>query len=146
MLTYEDVEKIIPETKGVKNAAISFGCIAFASNEEQPKGLFVQTGQDEDLQAAISNGAVAAVWPSEKELPFYTPNHFPVFLAQEGPLSAVLQILENYSRKMGIEKTDNKTRVILPESDGSAVPDDFIETTRQLIHSGENCVDGNGVR
>ncbi|MBD8003934.1 hypothetical protein [Bacillus norwichensis] len=146
MLTYEEIEKILPESKGIRDAGMSFASIAFTSDEEQPKGLFIQNGEDEDLQTAISKGAIATVWPSEKELPFYTPNHFPVFLAEGGTLSAVLKILEENCHKVSLAKEDHKTWVIFPESQYHALPNDLVEKVRQLIQSDENCTDRNGVR
>ncbi|HBZ10356.1 MAG TPA: hypothetical protein DEO65_10825 [Bacillus bacterium] len=147
MLTYVDVEKVLPEPKGYRSAAISFGCISFSSSNEQKKGLFIQIGQDDDLQAAISNGAVAAVWPLKKELPFYTPNDFPVFLTEEGPLSAAIRIIEQYSVKLSMESADDKTLVKLPNFEGSGVPLDIIKKMEQLIHSVPNDIDdGKGGR
>ncbi|RST60841.1 hypothetical protein D5F11_005715 [Siminovitchia terrae] len=146
MLTYEEIEKILPESKGIKDAGMSFASIAFTSDEEQPKGLFIQNGEDEDLQAAISNGAIAAVWPSEKELPFYTPNHFPVFLAKGGTLSAAVKILEENCHKVSLEKANHKTWVLFPKTKDHAEPNDLVEKMKQLIQSDENCVDRNGVR
>ncbi|RST75402.1 hypothetical protein D4T97_009170 [Siminovitchia acidinfaciens] len=131
MLTYENIKEILPETKGVSDAAISFGCIAFTCSEKQLKGLFIQTGKDDDLQAAITNGAVAAVWKSDEELPFYTPNHFPVFLSEEEPLSAVIQILGNYRNKMSLTETDKKTWLKFP-IDGR-VPEDLVKKMEQMI-------------
>lgn len=146
MLTYEDVVEILPETEGIKDASISFGFIAFSSTEKQPKGLFIQAGQDEDLQAAISNGAVAAVWPMEKELPFYTPNHFPVFLAENGALSAVVRIVEKYSDKITLEKKSDKTVLILPGSEEGRLPIEIAEKMEHLIHPAKESTDRNGVR
>ncbi len=146
MLTYEEIEKILPVSKGIKNAGMSFASIAFTSNEAQPKGLFIQNGEDEDLQVAISNGAIAAVWPSKKELPSYTPNHFPVFLAEGGTLLAVVKILEENCHKVSLERKDDKTWVIFPASQDQRLPNDLVEKVSQLIQSNENCNDRNGVR
>lgn len=146
MLTYDDVEKVLPETEGIKGASISFECIVFSSTVKQSKGLFIQAGQDEDLQAAISNGAIAAVWPSQKELPVYTPNHFPVFLAEDGALSAAVRIVEKYKHKMTLEKKSNKTVLILPESEKGRLPLDITEKMELLIHAANESTDWNGVR
>lgn len=133
MLTYEDIKRILSETKGVSDADISFGCIAFTSNEKQLKGLFIPNGKDDNLQEAITNGAVAAVWKSQEELPFYTPNHFPVFLAEEDLLSAVIQIVERYSNKISLIETDKKTWLKLAE--GAAVPEEFLKRMEQALQS-----------
>lgn len=146
MLTYEDIAKVLTKTKGIKGASISFGCIVFTSSEKQPKGLYIQTGQDDNLQAAITNGAVAAVWPAQKALPFYTPNHFPVFLSEQGTDSAVIQILEQYSNKVSLELTEGKTMLRLPPSEAGTLPTGIVDRMKHSIHSEKKGTDRNGVR
>jgi hypothetical protein len=84
MLTYQDVLSLFPRTTGVRDENIRFHTVSGLAGAKQPKGLYVPIKIDPGtLQDAISNGAVAAVWPEGEQVPVYTPNHFPVFYTQD---------------------------------------------------------------
>jgi hypothetical protein len=130
MIEFHDVLQVIPSTRGV-HVPISFETLAFSSGQKQEKGLFVSTGREGNLQEAIANGAVAAVWEKEKELPFYAPNHFPVFFADD-PVGAIVRIVAKYKHKLSIEKTSGKTRLIIPETENNMHQEAFDQIRRML--------------
>ena len=132
MLTYEDIKEILPATKGLEGADILFECIAFQSSTPQQKGLFVFSKADGNLQQAIANGAIAVVWPDDTELPFYTPNHFPVFLADD-LLNSVIQLTERFKRKLSVGETNNKTMMNLPPATESIIPIETLNILRELL-------------
>lgn len=69
----------------------------------QPKGVFVYiNGESGDLQEAIANGAIAAIWDKAAEIPRYTPTHFPLFLTTD-PVQAVGKVLQFYEKKLNGE-------------------------------------------
>lgn len=132
MLEYHDILKILPVTRGVQ-VPISFETIAFSSAQDQEKGLFVYTQDDGDLQQAIHQGAVAAVWKEGAEVPFYAPNHFPIFFADE-PAEAIVQIVDHYSHKISIGKKRGKTALIMPKINNELYRDTF----KQICHLLQN--------
>ncbi|MBS4177213.1 hypothetical protein [Lederbergia citrea] len=116
MLTYRDVLKLYPETRGIKEEHISFGSITLNSSSTQLKGLYFGTAADLDLGAAIANGAIAAIWPKEISLPAYTPNHFPVFFAHDS-IEAMVVVVRKYTNKITLEKREDLTNMILSKQD-----------------------------
>jgi hypothetical protein len=66
----------------------------------QPKGLyFPLDGEADGLKEAIANGAIAAVWEIDKEIPAYTPNYFPLFFTAD-MTEAIQDILKYYLEKL----------------------------------------------
>lgn len=114
MLTYHDVEKLLPEPEGIKGVPITFESITWQSSVEQHKGLFVVIATDDDLQKAIANGAVAVIWPKGKDIPSYTPNHFPVFLAED-PSEALIQLIKKNKAKISLHKSGDQTEMKINE-------------------------------
>ena len=49
----------------------------------QKEFLFRYIDDSGELNEAIENGAIAAIWDEEKTLPSYTPSYFPVFLTND---------------------------------------------------------------
>ncbi|MEH6954857.1 hypothetical protein [Neobacillus drentensis] len=81
----------------------SFASVCDQANEAQPKGLFVSiNGTDGELSEAISNGAIAAIWNINYDLPRYIPNQFPVFFTND-PAAAIVTILKRYIEKLNGE-------------------------------------------
>lgn len=138
MLEYNDVLTILPVTRGIQ-VPVSFETIAFSSSQEQEKGLFVFTADDGDLQQAIHQGAVAAVWKKEIEVPFYAPNHFPIFFADE-PAAAIVRIVEKYTNKLSIGKKRGKTELIMPKINNELYRDTF----KQIFHLLQNSSNKEG--
>ena len=61
-----------------------FHTVTAFSQVLQPKGIFIPLYKDSgELNEAIENGAIAAIWDEEKTLPSYTPSYFPVFLTND---------------------------------------------------------------
>ena len=96
MLTYQDVSSLFSRTTGIRDENIRFHTVSSLASVEQPKGLFVPVSNDSGtLQDAISNGAVAAVWPEGEQVPAYAPNHFPIFYTQDN-LKGLEKIMNSY--------------------------------------------------
>lgn len=97
MLTYQDVSSLTLRTTGIKDENIRFHTVSSLAGAKQPKGLFVPVSADSGtLQEAISNGAVAAVWPEGEQVPAYAPNHFPIFYTQDN-LKGLEKIMNSYN-------------------------------------------------
>ncbi|MBS8263362.1 hypothetical protein DYI25_02780 [Mesobacillus boroniphilus] len=96
MLTYQDVSSLFSRTTGIKDENIRFHTVSSLAGDKQPKGLFVPVSTDSGhLQEAISNGAVAAVWPEDEQVPAYAPNHFPIFYTKDN-LKGLEKIMNSY--------------------------------------------------
>lgn len=96
MLTYQDVSSLFSRATGIRDENIRFQTVSSLSGAKQPKGLFVPISTDSGtLQEAISNGAVAAVWPEGEQVPAYAPNHFPIFYTQDN-LKGLEIIMNSY--------------------------------------------------
>lgn len=118
MLTYQDVSRLFLKVSGLKEAEIRFHTVSSQADAKQPKGLFVPINDESGtLQEAISNGAIAALWPEEVPIPSYTPNHFPIFFAQDH-LKGLVEIMKSYYNYL-VEHEDIKERTefIFPEID-----------------------------
>lgn len=91
LLAYSDIADLFIERRGI-NEDLVFSTVTDSADVLQPKGLFVAINEDSGtLSDAIGNGAIAAVWAKQTELPSYTPNHFPVFFTHD--CHAALQII-----------------------------------------------------
>lgn len=109
MLTYQDVLSLFSRTTGITGENIRFLTVSSLADAKQPKGLFVPVSTDSGtLQEAISNGAVAAVWPEDEKVPAYAPNHFPVFYTQDN-LKGLEKIMNSYYEYLTQQK-DNYER------------------------------------
>lgn len=83
-LSYKLINDAIPDAKGFKEETMVFQTVSFYADVAQPKGLFVPFYENAGLlQEAIANGAIGAIWEEGKEIPFYTPNHFPIFYTKD---------------------------------------------------------------
>ncbi|MCM3768019.1 hypothetical protein [Neobacillus niacini] len=102
LLSFNDVAHLFSEMQGV-TVEMEFYTVTDQADEIQPRGLFVPLGEESrELSRAIANGAVAAIWTKGEQLPRYTPNHFPVFFADD-PLEAVIRIIQHYNEKLNGE-------------------------------------------
>jgi hypothetical protein len=96
MLTYQDVSSLFSRATGIRDENIHFHTVSSQADAKQPKGLFVPVSNNSGtLQDAISNGAVAAVWPEGEQVPAYAPNHFPIFYTQDN-LKGLEKIMNSY--------------------------------------------------
>ncbi|HZG61187.1 MAG TPA: hypothetical protein VEY68_12085 [Anoxybacillus sp.] len=106
MLTYRFLKKLFPVTRGIEDDTIQFRHLFVHPLQVAAKGLFVPLRYEhKDLQQAIENGAIAALWKKGVPLPAYVPNHFPIFFVSS-PLQALIEIVETYlqSNEMENEK------------------------------------------
>ncbi|SMQ70202.1 hypothetical protein SAMN05444673_1893 [Bacillus sp. OV166] len=101
-LALKDLEGLFDSSRGIQDDFM-FTSVSDQANEAQPKGLFVSfNGMYGELSEAIANGAIAAIWNQEHDLPRYTPNHFPVFFTND-PADAIVTILKRYIEKLNGE-------------------------------------------
>jgi UDP-N-acetylmuramyl pentapeptide synthase len=101
-LALKDLEGLFDSSRGIQDDFL-FTSVSDQANEAQPKGLFVSfNGMYGELSEAIANGAIAAIWNQEHDLPRYTPNHFPVFFTND-PADAIVTILKRYIEKLNGE-------------------------------------------
>jgi hypothetical protein len=110
-LAFEDLSALFMEKMGVKEADHKYYTVCDKADTAQPRGLFIPLHEDSgELLDAIANGAIAVIWDHNKELPHYTPNHFPVFFTNDS-LNAVGIILQTYIEKLDGERIEkmNKT-------------------------------------
>ena len=83
-LTYNELANLFPNRKGINDSVLHFHTVTAFSQVLQPKGIFIPVYRDSgELNEAIENGAIAAIWDEEKALPSYTPSYFPVFLTND---------------------------------------------------------------
>ncbi|WP_075981020.1 hypothetical protein [Bacillus massilinigeriensis] len=116
-LTNSDLRELFPQSKGFVYGSMSFQTVAFRSSYIQPKGLFIPVFHDSgELQEAIENGAIAALWDKNKDIPRYTPNDFPIFLTND-LLEGLMNMIKLYKNKIEENKTDKdeKTNFIFLE-------------------------------
>lgn len=114
LITYEDLSKIFSTTIGVKGHNLEFQSVSISATVNQPKGLFIPLWSTSgDLQTAIANGAIAALWKKGEEVPKYRPNHFPVFLVDD-LWNGLKDILIQYNKNINMEDnlTKNKTHFL----------------------------------
>jgi UDP-N-acetylmuramyl pentapeptide synthase len=101
-LALKDLGGLFDSSRGIQDDFL-FASVSDQANEAQPKGLFVSyNGKYGELSEAIANGAIAAIWNQEHDLPRYTPNHFPVFFTND-PADAIVTILNRYIEKLNGE-------------------------------------------
>jgi UDP-N-acetylmuramyl pentapeptide synthase len=87
----------------------------------QPKGVYIPLNGESDggeLQEAIANGAIAAIWDKGKKLPRYTPNHFPLFFTSN-LVEALQMVVQFYLEKLSGEETKEMetTKFVLNKND-----------------------------
>ena len=101
-LALKDLESLFDSSRGIQDDLL-FASVSDQANEAQPKGLFVSfNGKNGELSEAIANGAIAAIWNQDHDLPRYTPNHFPVFFTNDTAAS-IVTILKRYIEKLNGE-------------------------------------------
>ncbi|MBU8877721.1 hypothetical protein BGM26_01795 [Bacillus sp. FJAT-29790] len=104
-LTYGDLAKLFPNVKGIQDHELFFHTVATNSAMPQPKGIFIPfEGNSGEMEEAIENGAIAALWKEGKNIPRYTPNHFPIFFTND-LLKGLKDMMELYTEKINQEKT-----------------------------------------
>jgi UDP-N-acetylmuramyl pentapeptide synthase len=98
-LSLQDLTRIFECSRGARED-LSIYHVTDKSCAEQPKGVFVKLNEESgELGEAIANGAIAAIWEQNIEIPRYTPNHFPIFFVSD-PADAVQRLLTFYIEKL----------------------------------------------
>ncbi len=112
MIKIHDLYNLFPHNRGIKADSITFDVVSIFDHGDLKKGLFIPISEDQKLDRAIEAGAIAALWPQEIEIPFYTPNHFPIFIV-ESPIFALQQLCKYYINKIEQEECEKMTKFIL---------------------------------
>ncbi|MFC7784463.1 hypothetical protein ACFQWC_08150 [Rossellomorea sp. GCM10028870] len=111
MLFYEEVKKLFPETSGIHLPGFAFLVVSNSTRMGMEKGLYVPFGDEIDLFESIEKGAIASLWPKNKEVPSFVPNHFPLFMVED-VYKAYIDLLENYKQNYNQEKWEIMTKFI----------------------------------
>lgn len=112
MLAIADLYDLFPNNRGIKVDSIEFGIVSIFDSGDLNKGLFIPLNEEQKLDKAIQSGAIAALWPQDREIPFYTPNHFPIFIV-ENPVVALKQLCEQYLNKIEQKESEKMTKFVL---------------------------------
>ncbi|WP_419888562.1 hypothetical protein ACN6MT_25335 [Neobacillus niacini] len=105
-LAFNDLVKLFSNIRGIKEAGHFYITVTDDAKAVQTRGLFIPLTEDSgELLDAIANGAIAAIWDNKKQLPKYTPNHFPIFFTDQ-PIEAIRELLQFYIEKMDGEKAE----------------------------------------
>ena len=105
-LAFNDLVKIFSDFKGIKEADHLYFTVTDNAVIEQKRGLFIPLNDASgELLDAIANGAIAAIWDKKKQVPRYTPNHFPIFFTEK-PIEGVRDLLRIYLEKIDGDKTE----------------------------------------
>ncbi|WAA10631.1 hypothetical protein [Fervidibacillus albus] len=106
-ITYENIARLFPQSKGMKNDKIRFETISFCTNKEQPNGLFIPLFEN-DLEEAEKNGAIAALWSRNEPLPLSIGMDFPILYVNHLQ-EAAIQIVEHF----GVNHINHDTKMII---------------------------------
>lgn len=112
MITITDLYNLFPNHRGINMESIEFDIVSVFDNGDLKKGLFIPLDSEQKLDKAIESGAIAALWPHDREIPFFTPNHFPIFII-ENPIFALKQLCEHYIYKIEQEECEKMTKFVL---------------------------------
>ncbi|CRK80582.1 hypothetical protein [Neobacillus massiliamazoniensis] len=106
-----------------RGAQVDLSVFTFTDDSKcrQPKGVYIPLSGESDggeLQEAIANGAIAAIWDKGKKLPRYTPNHFPLFFTSN-LVEALQMVVQFYLEKLSGEETKEMetTKFVLNKND-----------------------------
>ncbi|MGM0840834.1 MAG: hypothetical protein ACQEWE_08910 [Bacillota bacterium] len=123
MLFYDDVKKLFPETSGIHLPGFAFLVVSNSTSMGMEKGLYVPFGDEINLFESIDSGAIASLWPKNKEVPSFVPNHFPLFMVED-VYKAYIDLLEDYTQNYNQEKWEIMTKFIFnSESEQNQVTD-----------------------
>jgi UDP-N-acetylmuramyl pentapeptide synthase len=108
-LSLQDLTQLLEDARGA-NDNLVIHTVTDNARLSQPKGVFVKLNEESgELGEAIANGAIAAIWEKEIEIPRYTPNHFPLFFVSD-PADGVQRLLSFYIEKLDGD-TDEKMEI-----------------------------------
>ncbi|PAD27295.1 hypothetical protein CHH62_04130 [Niallia circulans] len=142
-LSYKLILQAIPEAKGFVKEDLLFQTVSFLAECEQPKGLFIPLYKDNsgDLSAAITNGAIGAIWEEGMELPTYTPNHFPIFYTKDLK-EGILKMSKIYEQQLQPQEKTTKFIFLQENSLNSHIETYDIAVIREHVLNTNNQVKG----
>lgn len=106
-LTYKDLSELFPNSRGIRDINLPFHTISSFAEQNQHKGLFIPLSEESgELSKAIENGAIGAIWEEGKEIPKYTPNHFPIFITND-IVKGFKEMTKQYMKKIKTSETKN---------------------------------------
>ncbi len=140
--------KLFRDAYGLKNDDFYFEEVITDPTILSKKGLYISIEQekgDELLKKALYNGAVAAVWPKDEELPLFLPNHFPVYVVKD-PLPALKLIIEFYLKKIEENGYDTMTkfRLFTNETEIMRQNKQIVNEIKKLANTLTTFEDGRG--
>ncbi|OLS42011.1 hypothetical protein [Bacillus sp. MRMR6] len=105
-LAFNDLSAMFVDRTGIKEADHEYYIVCDRADIPQQRGVFMPLNEESgELLKAIANGAIAVIWDRQRELPHYTPNHFPVFFTDD-PIIAAGRLLQTYIQKLDGERID----------------------------------------
>ena len=117
-LSLAEISEIFPSNRGTTSSSIYVQEIITDSRKKSAKWLFIPIIGDkfdghDFLKDAIYNGAIAAVWQENKEIPAFVPTDFPLYLVQD-TTDALQSIAKYYLQQIkpiviGITGSNGKT-------------------------------------
>ncbi|WLR52246.1 UDP-N-acetylmuramoyl-tripeptide--D-alanyl-D-alanine ligase [Bacillus tianshenii] len=124
-LTLNDLSTIFSEYKGAGKDNVIIRSVFIDSRKQVEKGLFVPIQGErfdghEFLKGAIENGAIAALWQKDVEVPAYVPNDFPLYFVAD-TLTALQELSKFYLQTVQPEV------IGITGSNGKTTTKDFIE-------------------
>jgi UDP-N-acetylmuramyl pentapeptide synthase len=131
-LTFHDLAKLFPNSKGVKDEFIFF-TVATDARLSQERGLFIPLFSDSgELMTAIQNGAIACIWNERVPVPSYIPSQFPVLFTSD-LRAAFDKILRSYSQNIDGEKNEMNDRTNFLINQEKLLNDNFSSYDKQLL-------------
>ncbi|MBM7552854.1 UDP-N-acetylmuramoyl-tripeptide--D-alanyl-D-alanine ligase [Thalassobacillus pellis] len=99
LFAVNELNDIFSISQGASHEEITIHSVMTDSRKEMKQSIFVPVvGEKFDahqfMKQAIENGAVAALWQSDRELPKYVPTDFPVFFVED--TTKALQVMAKY--------------------------------------------------
>lgn len=87
-ISFQELAQLFPNNRGNTSVGIAVEEIMVNCDRAAKKGLYVPLVHDINdghrfLMEAISHGAIAAIWQSDKEVPRFIPTDFPVFFVED---------------------------------------------------------------
>ncbi|WP_018664080.1 hypothetical protein [Heyndrickxia acidiproducens] len=146
MLSYGDVYRHFSHIRGVKDLEMHFQTVCIFADERQPKGLYIPLAGKADINRAIENGAIAALWQKDVPVPRNIPNDFPLFAA-DNLAGGFLKVMQHYINQLESKDREMKTSFIFYAPDGKSEPytyDLSAASTRQLLARAARQMEGRG--
>jgi UDP-N-acetylmuramyl pentapeptide synthase len=124
MLLYRHVKELFPSTKGIQEDTLPFQTVYVNPDETVSKGLYIPVLVSKDcefsdcLLKAINGGAIGAIWPNDKQIPKFVPNHFPTFMVDD-TLEAIEKLVDFYEDNLPAFNTNFKLSITGTHNEGN---------------------------